>query len=71
MTISVSVRVERPIALVWEGWNIPASIMAWNAASPEWHCPGSRVDLRIGGRFCHRMAARDGSMGFDLSLIHI
>ena len=65
MKISVSVRVERPLALVWEGWNTPASIMAWNAASPEWHCPGSRVDLRIGGRFCHRMAARDGSMGFD------
>ncbi|MNR22782.1 hypothetical protein D3C85_1397570 [compost metagenome] len=39
--------------------------MAWNAASPEWHCPGSRVDLRVGGRFCHHMAARDGSMGFD------
>ncbi|QHQ51453.1 SRPBCC family protein [Aeromonas media] len=65
MKISVSVRVERPIVLVWEGWNTPASIMAWNAASPEWHCPGSRVDLRIGGRFYHRMAARDGSMGFD------
>ena len=65
MKISVSVRIERPLAEVWEGWNTPVSIMAWNAASPEWHCPGSRVDLRVGGRFCHHMTARDGSMGFD------
>ncbi|USV59299.1 SRPBCC family protein [Aeromonas encheleia] len=65
MKISVSVRIERPLAAVWKGWNTPASIMAWNAASPEWHCPSSRVDLRVGGRFCHHMAARDGSMGFD------
>ncbi|WP_425935593.1 SRPBCC family protein [Aeromonas rivipollensis] len=65
MKISVSVRVERPLTLVWEGWNTPASIMAWNAASPEWHCPSSRVDLRVGGLFCHRMAALDGSMEFD------
>ena len=65
MKISISVWVARPIAAVWQGWNTPASIMAWNAASPEWHCPSSRVDLRVGGRFCHHMAARDGSMGFD------
>lgn len=65
MKISVSVWVARPIADVWQGWNTPASIMAWNAASPQWHCPQSRVDLRVGGRFCHHMAARDGSTGFD------
>ncbi|MDX7598236.1 SRPBCC domain-containing protein [Aeromonas caviae] len=49
MKISVSVWVARPIADVWQGWNTPASIMAWNAASPQWHCPQSRVDLRVGG----------------------
>ena len=49
MNISVSVWVARPIADVWQGWNTPASIMAWNAASPQWHCPQSRVDLRVGG----------------------
>lgn len=65
MKISVSVLIERPLAEVWLGWNTPASIMEWNAASPQWHCPQSLVDLRAGGRFCHHMAARDGSMGFD------
>ena len=65
MKISVSVLVERPLAEVWQGWNTPASIMARNAASPQWHCPHRRGELRVGGRFCHHMAARDGSMGFD------
>ena len=65
MKISVSVWVERPLATVWQGWNTPASIMGWNAASEDWHTDSSRVDLRVGGRFCHHMAARDGSIGFD------
>ncbi|MGY3857994.1 SRPBCC domain-containing protein [Aeromonas intestinalis] len=65
MKISVSVWVKRPLATVWQGWNTPASIMAWNAASEDWHTDSSRVDLRVGGRFCHHMAARDGSIGFD------
>lgn len=65
MKINVSVRVARSIASVWQGWNDPASIMQWNAASEDWHTDASRVDLRVGGRFCHHMAARDGSLGFD------
>ena len=39
--------------------------MQWNFASPEWHCPSAEVDLRVGGRHCARMEAKDGSMGFD------
>lgn len=39
--------------------------MAWNFASPDWHCPAARNDLRPGGEFCYRMEAKDGSMGFD------
>lgn len=65
MKISVSVWVDSPLAAVWQGWNTPASIMVWNAASEDWHTDSSRVDLRVGGRFCHHMAARDGSIGFD------
>lgn len=65
MKISVSVWVKSPLATVWQCWNTPASIMAWNAASEDWHTDSSRVDLRVGGRFCHHMAARDGSIGFD------
>ncbi len=42
-------------------------IARWNAASSDWHTTGSRVDLVVGGRFCHHMAAKDGSAGFDFT----
>ena len=44
---------------------VAADIMQWNAASDDWHTPRSEVDLRVGGRMCSRMEAKDGSMGFD------
>jgi uncharacterized protein YndB with AHSA1/START domain len=49
----------------WEAYTSPAAITQWNQASPEWHCPSAQVDLRVGGRHCARMEARDGSFGFD------
>lgn len=39
--------------------------MQWNQASPDWHCPSASIDLRVVGRHVARMAARDGSFGFD------
>lgn len=65
MKISVSVQVEQEIALVWQAWNDPDCILLWNAASEDWHTTRSRVELVVGGRFCHHMAAKDGSVGFD------
>ena len=46
-------------------YTTPADIMAWNAASDDWHTTRASVDLRPGGDFCSRMEAKDGSMGFD------
>jgi len=43
----------------------PAAITRWNFASEDWHCPEAENDLRPGGAFRYRMAARDGSMSFD------
>ncbi len=51
----------------WKAAVTPEAIMAWNAASPEWHCPRAEVDLRVGGRMTSRMEARDGSAGFEFS----
>lgn len=65
MQITVSTTVAAPIADVWRAYTTPEDICAWNAASPDWHTPSASVDLREGGRFCSRMEARDGSMGFD------
>ncbi|MBL7876451.1 MAG: SRPBCC domain-containing protein [Cyclobacteriaceae bacterium] len=39
--------------------------MKWNNASEDWHTPHAENDLRVGGRFVSRMAAKDGSMSFD------
>lgn len=65
MKISIKTVVNAPLARVWESWTTPADIMAWNAASDDWHTTSSTVDLRDGGAFSSRMEAKDGSMGFD------
>lgn len=65
MKITVETHVRAPIAKVWKAWTTPADIVRWNTATPEWHTPSATVDLREGGRFCSRMEAKDGSMGFD------
>ena len=65
MKITVETKIDAPIAVVWDAWNTPADVCAWNAASDDWHTPTSDVDLREGGSFCHRMEAGDGSAGFD------
>ncbi|MBE7176319.1 MAG: SRPBCC family protein [Mucilaginibacter polytrichastri] len=64
-TITVEATVSSPLELVWKLWNDPLHVTQWNAASPEWHCPSADSDLREDGRFSARMAARDGSFGFD------
>ncbi len=64
-TITVSVSVHAPIAKVWNCWTVPKHIVQWNAASDDWRCPASKNDVRVGGRFCATMAAKDGSASFD------
>lgn len=65
MKITIAATVRAPMESVWQAYVTPADIMAWNAASEDWHCPSAEVDLRVGGRFVARMEARDGSAGFD------
>lgn len=64
--ITVEVNIAAPVDKVWKAWNDPKAVMAWNAASPDWHTPKAEIDLRPGGRFGFRMEAKDGSAGFDL-----
>ncbi|WP_353185249.1 SRPBCC family protein [Parapedobacter lycopersici] len=63
--ITVEATANAPVAKVWEAWNTPGDIMQWNTADPSWHSPSSENDLRVGGKFKHRMEAKDGSFGFD------
>lgn len=63
--ISVHVSINAPIEQVWKHWTTPEDVTEWNFASPDWHTPKATIDLRPGGKFLHRMEAKDGSMGFD------
>jgi len=67
MKITVSTVVPAPIWDVWRLYNSPEDIKVWNTASPDWHTTAATVDLRVGGRFCSRMEAKDGSFGFDFA----
>ena len=65
MKIAVETAVAAPVEDVWRAYTTPEDIIQWNAASDDWHTPRASVDLRVGGAFCSRMEAKDGSMGFD------
>ena len=67
MKITVETTIAAPIQAVWKAYTTPQDITKWNAASDDWHTPRASVDLRVGGQFCSRMEARDGSMGFDFA----
>lgn len=70
MKITVETLVKATPGKVWDAWNKPEDIKQWNTAHPDWHTTTSTVDLRDGGRFCTRMEAKDGSMGFDFEGIY-
>lgn len=65
--ITVETIVQASVEAVWDAWTTPGDIVQWNAASDDWHTTKSKVDLRVGGSFCSRMEAKDGSMGFDFA----
>lgn len=65
--LTVQCCIDAPLAQVWQCYTSPAAIMQWNAASEDWHTTAATVDLRVGGQFCSRMAAKDGSMAFDFA----
>jgi uncharacterized protein YndB with AHSA1/START domain len=67
MKITVTAVVRAPLTEVWQAYTTPDDIKAWNAASSDWHTTQAEVDLRVGGKFCSRMEAKDGSFGFDFA----
>jgi uncharacterized protein YndB with AHSA1/START domain len=68
--IFIETQIAAPVSKVWQWYTEPQHIQQWNAAHESWHCPTSQNDLKEGGRFNHRMEARDGSEGFDFSGIY-
>ena len=70
MKITVETTVAAPVEKVWDAYTTPDDIKQWNAASDDWHTTRASVDLRVGGEFCSRMEAKDGSMGFDFAGVY-
>ncbi len=65
MNTTIFAHVNKPVQTVWDAFNLPKHIMNWNHASDTWYCPAAKNDLRVGGNFVYRMAAKDGSFAFD------
>lgn len=65
--IQVNIIVDSNIENAWRFWNEPELIKLWAFASDDWECPHAENDLKVGGKFTTRMAAKDKSFGFDFS----
>lgn len=64
-TITVETTIKAPVESVWSYWTEPKHITNWYYASDDWHAPAAENDLKVNGKFKTRMAAKDGSAGFD------
>lgn len=63
--ITTHAEIAAPINQAWIAYTHPKHVVKWNFASPDWHCPIAKNELKPGGKFSYRMEAKDGSMGFD------
>ena len=64
--IIVETDVAVPQSAAWHYYTEAEHVINWNFASEDWHCPKAVNDLRVGGEFVITMAAKDGSMEFDM-----
>jgi uncharacterized protein YndB with AHSA1/START domain len=68
--ITIETVIKAPLSKVWEYWNSPAHIMKWAFASDDWEAPEAENDLRVGGKFRTKMAAKDNSASFDFGGVY-
>ncbi|MCY1489641.1 hypothetical protein D3C87_74800 [compost metagenome] len=68
--ITVAATVKAPIQKVWQSFTAPEHSINWSFASDDWHAPEAENDLRTGGKFRTKMAAKDGSMSFDFEGVY-
>lgn len=69
-SIIVETTINAPINKVWEYWNKPEHITKWAFASDDWEAPEAENDLKTGGKFRTKMAAKDGSASFDFEGVY-
>jgi uncharacterized protein YndB with AHSA1/START domain len=63
--ITVQVSINSTLEKVWNAMTLLEHITNWYFASPDWHAPKAKNDLKVGGKFMTRMEAKDQSFGFD------
>lgn len=63
--ITVEAIVRGKIKQIWSAWIEPEHITKWCFATNDWEAPHAENDLKIGGKFVTRMAAKDKSFSFD------
>lgn len=64
--ITITTKVDATVEKVWQYWNEPNHITQWCTASEDWHTPKATNDLKENGKFSTTMAAKDGSVSFDI-----
>lgn len=68
--ITIETTVNSDIDKAWKCWTEPEHVTKWNFAADTWHCPKASNDLRNQGKFSFTMAAKDGSMSFDMEGVY-
>lgn len=68
--ITVETVVNAPVERVWECWTAPEHITKWAFAQDDWEAPHAENDVRTGGKFLTRMAAKDKSAAFDFTGVY-
>ena len=68
--ITVQSTIKAPIEKIWSYWTESKHITQWYFASDDWHAPHAENDLHVKGKFRTRMAAKDGSAGFDFEGVY-
>ncbi len=63
--ITVTITIAKPVHEVFEYFTSAEHITKWNFAHESWECPSAETDLKEGGKFNYKMAAKDGSFAFD------
>lgn len=64
-TITITATLAADTKKAWDYYTQPEHITQWNFAIDTWYCPSASNDMQIGGKYCARMEAKDGSFGFD------
>lgn len=68
--ITVAVSINADINTVWEYFTNPIHVVGWNYASDDWECSKASSELKVKGRFCYTMEAKDKTVSFDFSGVY-